>query len=239
MPSSTSSPEWPIFFTCLRRVSSEPPLTAASQSTSSPGLRSPEPCEAGALAPRTRSEKTLCPAERTRRPASRGNHRRAEVRVPRLAEHPDLAGGVRPVGKGRGLNRNQAPDADVLERCARANGPDDPVTRGGHEGLARGILGNHDAAEGRGHRRRGERERDCCDDCDGQQKGSLHVCLVSFRPASRPETCATDRLDGSFTYVGGRAATALLLRRCIDRARPRLAEIPPSGPPVRGICWRC
>src|SRR4249920_836661 len=55
---------------------------------------------------------------------------------------------------------------------------------------------------------------------------ALFTLFVSFRPASRSETCATDRLDGSFTYVGGRAATALLLRRCIDHAGPRLAQSP-------------
>ena len=134
-----------------------------------------------------------------------GHHRRAEVRVPRLAEHPDLAGGVRSVGKGRGLNRNHPPDADVLERCARTNRPDDPVTGGGHEGLARGILGNHDAAEGRCHRRRGKRERDCCDDCDGQQKGSLHCVLSPFDlRAGRRHAPPTGSTDRSHTSAVGR-----------------------------------
>src|SRR5204863_9769946 len=58
---------------------------------------------------------------------------------------------------------------------------------------------------------------------------SLRLCLLStIEPAEvlRPAG-SMDR----FLFGGGRAATALLLERCIGQIRPKLAETPSGEPP--------
>src|SRR3954471_250609 len=63
MPSSTSCPSWPSLSTSSERVVGEPPLKRTSQSTRSPGLRSPP--SAKRCLPARRNAKTLPPAEIT------------------------------------------------------------------------------------------------------------------------------------------------------------------------------